>query len=111
MADHCIVAEVTCLKAKAREYTTFREQYFSIGAVPPRVRWTVTFQVNKIVKGNFAEQTIAIVDARVAGNPYALYRFKVGTIYTVGFNSISDNTVRGFAVFGQEADLFYHDAE
>jgi hypothetical protein len=67
MKNHRVVAEVTCLVAKPTPYMTFRDRYFRIGAMPPHVRWTVTFQVNKILKGKLAEQTVTLVDSRIAG--------------------------------------------
>lgn len=98
--NHRIVAEVTCVEAKPTKYTTFRDEYLRIGAMPPRVHWTVTFQVNKILKGKFAGQTVTLVDTKIAGNPYFRFWFEAGKIYTVGFNSVSDNQVNGFAVLG-----------
>lgn len=97
--NHRIVAEVTCVEAKPTKYTTFRDEYLRVGAMPPHVRWTVKFQVDRILKGKFTEQTFTIVDARIAGNPYFSFWFEAGKIYTVGFNSASDNQVNCFAVF------------
>lgn len=102
MKNHRVVAEVTCLVAKPTPYTTFRDRYFRIGALPPHVRWTVTFQVNKILKGKFAGQTVTLVDSRIAGNPYFHFYFEAGKIYTVGFNSASENEVNDFTVLGHE---------
>jgi hypothetical protein len=98
--NHRIVAEVTCVEAKPTKYATFHDEYLRVGAMPPHVRWTVKFQVDRILKGKFAEQTFTIVDARIAGNPYFRFWFEAGKIYTVGFNSVSDNQVNGFAVLG-----------
>ncbi|HSY10413.1 MAG TPA: hypothetical protein VK840_05810, partial [Candidatus Dormibacteraeota bacterium] len=98
--NHRIVAEVTCVEAKPTEYTTFRDEYLRVGAMPPHVRWTVKFHVDRILKGTLAEQTFTIVDCRIAGNPYFRFWFEAGKIYTVGFNSESDNQVNDFAVLG-----------
>jgi hypothetical protein len=102
--NHRIVAEVTCVEAKPTKYTTFRDEFLRIGAMPPHVRWTLTFQVNKILKGQFVGRSITLVDARIDGNPYFRFWFETGKMYTVGFNSVSDNQVNGFAVLGHESD-------
>jgi hypothetical protein len=104
MENHRIVAEVICLETKPRQYTTFRDQYFRIGAMPPHVRWTVTFQVNKILKGKFAGQTVTLVNSKIAGNPYFRFWFEAGKIYTVGFSSASKNEIKDFAVLGHETE-------
>src|SRR5665213_2128099 len=68
--SHSIVAEVTCIDAKARLYTNYRDQHFRIGAMPLRVRWTATFKVNRILAGKYFEKSFTLVDSRDAKNIY-----------------------------------------
>lgn len=99
-----IIAAVTCIEAKPRLYTTFRDHNFRIGVMPPHVRWTATFEVNGILKGKFTGQTLRLVDSIKAGNPYSYFLFEAGKSYTVGFRSVSDKKVHGFAVLGDGTD-------
>jgi hypothetical protein len=73
--------------------------------MPPHVRWSATFQVNRILQGDFAGQTFVLVDVRDAASPsWAWFRFEAGKIYTAGFNPASSNAVKNFAVLGKEPE-------
>jgi hypothetical protein len=100
LADsHRIVAEVTCLEATPRYYTTFRDRNLTMLAKLPRVRWSATFQVNQVVKGELSDQTFMLVDARDAETLYHPLNFRAGEHYTVGFSRIENHQVKGLAVF------------
>ena len=105
MKNHQIVAEVTCSESTFRHYTTFRDQYFRIGAMPPHTRWTVIFRVNQILKGNFSEKTFTMVNANDAKLPYSHFVFEAGKNYTVGFSGTANPEVKNLAVFGHEPKL------
>jgi hypothetical protein len=94
-----IVAEVTCLEAAPRYYTTFRDRNFRILAMPPRVRQSATFQIDHVLKGESSDRTFALVDARDAETVYRPLAFQTGKHYTVGFSRIVNHQVKGLAVF------------
>jgi hypothetical protein len=97
--NHRTVAEVTCLEATPRYYTTFRDRNLTTLAKLPRVRWSATFQVNQVLKGELSDQTFTLVDARDSETLYHPLNFKAGEHYTVGFSRIKNHTVKNFAVF------------
>ena len=97
-----VVAEVTCLKATTKHYTTFRDSYLRIGAMPPRVRWSATFRINQILKGEYSGQTIILTDAEDAESAYSHFSFETGKNYTIGFNQASKGKAQHLTVFGQE---------
>ncbi len=101
--DHAIVAEVTCIEAKSRFYSTFRDQYLRVLAMPPHVRWTATFRVEHVLKGNSCDQTVTLIDARDASPPYDHFSFEAGKSYILGFNSASNKGLKGCAVLGHES--------
>lgn len=104
--NRCIVAEAACLEATPKYYTTFRDRYFRILAMPPHVRWSATFRMDKVLKGNCPVQTFTLSEAVDAESPYSRFAFKTGKNYLVGFNQISNGKVQDLAVFDRSPDLF-----
>lgn len=95
---HKCVADVTCLQAQPRHYKTLCDEFHML-AMPPRVRWTVTFRVDRVTQGNVTTNTFRLIDARDRATPFLEgFYFQTNKSYRVGFDRISDGEVRGLEI-------------
>ena len=95
-----VVTVVTCTKAEPIYQRSFRDEYLSEGIMPPHIRWTANFHVDRVLQGNLAAETITLVDARDVGEPYSAFVFEKGKTYTIGFNSVSRQRIKDCVVLG-----------
>lgn len=102
MKGHRVVAEVTCTEATPRRYTTYRDRHFRILAMPPHIRWSANFRVDQVLKGEFSEPTVSLIDAKDAETSYSRFVFKVGKSYTVSFNPGANHEVKNLAILTRE---------
>lgn len=108
---HRVVAQVTCLEATPKHYTTFRDRYFRMLAMPPRTRWCATFKVNQVIKGSFSEPTFTLTDAKDAQATFSRFYFEAGQDYTVGFERTPHHAVKYLAVCYQDDLTSWPDRE
>jgi len=101
---HTFVADVTCTSASFRFYKTLRDE-FHLKAMPRRIRWTVEFRIDHVIKGDVAATTFHLVDARDSATPFRSgIWFQTNVSYRVGFDRIVDGKVRGLEIFTQGAN-------
>ena len=69
-------------------------------AMPPRVRWTVAFRIDRIIKGGIATSSFRLAEARDRATPFSMsgFYFETNSSYRVGFDSITEGEVRGLEI-------------
>jgi hypothetical protein len=104
---HRFVADVTCISSEPRHYNLPRDDFHML-AMPPRVRWTVEFRIDRVIKGEAATNSFRLNDARNTANPFDLFAFGFETSqsYLVGFDSLTKGEVCGLEILGSNAPIF-----
>lgn len=96
---HRFVADVTCISAEPRYYRKLRDEFHML-AMSPRVRWTVDFRIDRMIKGNIATTSFRLNDAQDKATPFSVngFYFQTNGNYRVGFDGITDGEVRGLEI-------------
>lgn len=96
---HRFAADVTCTEAQSRQYSTLRDE-FHLLAMPPRIRWSVSFQVEQVLQGDLTNRCFRLVDARYRRSPFVSEGifWHTNTTYRVAFDRITDGLVKGLVV-------------
>src|SRR5207249_633771 len=106
--SHCqFVANVTCSNAERRELRPWHLQ-LHLRPMALRERWTVSFRIENVTKGNPTAGGFALIDGRESPLPFDnifWFRFEAGQQYKVGFNKITGGIVRGLEIL-DERSLF-----
>ena len=89
--QHRIVADVTCRSAQPRFYNTLCDEFHML-AMPPRVRWTVAFRIDRVIKGTISTSSFRLNDARDRTTPFTMrgFYFQTNVSYKVGFDRITE---------------------
>lgn len=94
------------MSAQPRYYKTLRDE-FRMLAMPPRVRWTVDFHVDRVIKGDITMTAFRLSDARDRATPFSMsgFYFQTNISYKVGFDGIIEGNVRGLEILTNSATL------
>lgn len=97
--QHRFVADVTCIDAQPRYYSTFRDQFHML-AMSPRIRWTADFHLDRILQGEITNRSFRLIDARNRATPFSVtgFFFQTNRTYRVGFDRIAEGEARGLEI-------------
>jgi hypothetical protein len=101
---HSFVADVTCTSAESVFYNNFRDQFHML-AMPPRVRWTASFRIDRVIKGDLLTNSFRIDGAQNKATPFSMmgfdgseFFFQTNVVYRVGFDCIIKGEVRDLEI-------------
>ena len=101
---HSFVADVTCTSAESVFYNNLRD-HFHIFAPLLRIRWTATFRIDRVIKGDILTNSFRIDGAQNKATPFSMmgfdrseFWFQTNVVYRVGFDRIKNGEVRDLEI-------------